>query len=63
MIAVFAIGAAVGMVTLKNVESENGQARLADQTLAQQFSRERATEDVLLENPSGPLAGTDYARR
>ncbi len=60
VLAAFAIGAAAGLVTLKAGEGENGQSRLADQTLAQQFPRERAGEEVLVENPSGPLAGTGY---
>jgi RND superfamily putative drug exporter len=56
----FAIGSAAGMVQLKAVESENGQSRLADQTQAKQFPSERAGEEVLIENPSGSLAGTNY---
>ncbi|MGZ3288864.1 MAG: MMPL family transporter [Xanthobacteraceae bacterium] len=45
------------MVTLKPGEGENGQSRLADQTLATQFPRERASEEVLIESQHGPLAG------
>jgi uncharacterized membrane protein YdfJ with MMPL/SSD domain len=56
----FAVGSLVGMVQLKAVEAENGQSRLADLTQAQQFPRERAGEEVLIENRSGPLAGTAY---
>ena len=37
VIVAFMIGSAAGMVTLKSGEGENGQSRLADQTLAQQF--------------------------
>jgi uncharacterized membrane protein YdfJ with MMPL/SSD domain len=54
------IGSSAGMVTLKAGEGQNGQSRLADQTLAQQFPRERAVEEVLFESPRAPLAGTDY---
>jgi uncharacterized membrane protein YdfJ with MMPL/SSD domain len=60
VVIAFAAGAATGMVTLKQVESENGQARLADEIQARQFPRARAGEQVLIENPRGPLAGTDY---
>jgi len=60
MIAAFAIGSAAGMVQLKAVEAENGQSRLADQTMAKQFPRDRAGEEVLIENPRGSLAGTGY---
>ena len=54
------IGGSAGMVTLKAGEGGNGQSRLADQTLAQQFPRDRAAEEVLIENPAGRLAGSDY---
>jgi len=47
-------------VTLQAGEGGNGQSRLADQTLAQQFPRDRAAEEVLIENPAGRLAGSDY---
>ncbi len=60
VIVAFAIGSSVGLVTLKAGEGENGQSRLADQTLAQQFPRERAAEEVLIENPHGALAQSDY---
>jgi RND superfamily putative drug exporter len=58
----FAAGAATGMVTLTQVESENGQSRMADETQARQFPRERAGEQVLIESPHGPLAATGYRR-
>ena len=50
------------MVTLKagTGEGENGQSRLADQTQAQQFPRERAVEEVLIDSGRVSLAGTDY---
>ncbi|MGZ4273154.1 MAG: MMPL family transporter, partial [Solirubrobacteraceae bacterium] len=60
VIVAFAAGAAAGMVTLTQVEAENGQSRLADETQASQFPHKRAGEQVLVENPGGPLAATDY---
>ncbi len=60
VLVAFALGSLAGMVQLKAVEAENGQSRLADLTQAQQFPRERAGEEVLIENPSGPLAGSAY---
>ena len=60
VLVAFALGSLAGMVQLKTVESENGQSRLADQTQAKQFPSERAGEEVLIENPSGSLAGTSY---
>jgi len=61
VIVAFMIGHAAGMVTLKSAEVGNGQSRLADQTLAQQFPRQRASEVVLLESHSGTLASSDYS--
>jgi uncharacterized membrane protein YdfJ with MMPL/SSD domain len=60
VIAAFMIGQAAGVVTLKPGEVGNGQSRLADRTLAQQFPRERAGEQVLLESRSGKLAASGY---
>ncbi len=60
VIVAFLIGSSAGMVTLKAGEGENGQSRLADQTQAQQFPRERAVEEVLFESRGAQLAGTDY---
>jgi RND superfamily putative drug exporter len=60
VIVAFALGGVAGMVQLKSVEAENGQSRLADETQAQQFPRERAGEEVIISDPSGPLAGTGY---
>jgi uncharacterized membrane protein YdfJ with MMPL/SSD domain len=60
VIIAFMVGSAAGMVTLKSGEGENGQSRLADQTLAQQFPRERAVEEVLIENRAGGRLGADY---
>jgi len=60
VLVAFALGGAAGMVQLKALEEENGQSRLADQTQAQQFPNERAGEEILIQNPSGPLAGSGY---
>ncbi len=60
VIVAFMIGNAAGMVTLKAGEGGNGQSRLADQTLAQQFHRENATEEVLVEAKQGTLAASEY---
>jgi len=58
VVVAFVVGSAAGMVTLKQGEGGNGQSRLAEETQAQQFPRERAGEEVLIENPSGSLAAT-----
>ena len=60
VVVAFLIGSSAGMVTLKAGEGENGQSRLADQTQAQQFPRERAVEEVLIESRRGALQGTVY---
>jgi RND superfamily putative drug exporter len=60
VIGAFMIGNAAGMVTLKAGEVGNGQSRLADQTLAQQFPRERAGEMVLIESAHGALPASEY---
>ncbi len=60
VIVAFMVGSAAGMVTLKAGEGENGQSRQADQTLAQQFPRERAVEEVLFESRAGGRLGSDY---
>lgn len=60
VLAAFAIGSVAGVVALKQGEGGNGQSERAEQIQAKQFPRERAGEEVLIENPSGPLAGTAY---
>ena len=60
VLVAFALGSAVGVVALKQGEGGNGQSQQAENTQAQQFPRERAGEEVLVENPSGSLAGTGY---
>jgi hypothetical protein len=60
VIVLFALGSAAGMVQLTQVETENGQSRLADETQARQFPRERADEEVVIENSGGVLGGNGY---
>jgi uncharacterized membrane protein YdfJ with MMPL/SSD domain len=60
VVVAFTLGSAAGMTTLTQVQTENGQSRLADETQARQFPSERSGEEVLIENPSGPLADSDY---
>ena len=61
VLVAFVVGGAVGLATLTTAETENGQSRLADQTLARQFPRDRAGEEVVVQNPSGQLAGSGRA--
>jgi RND superfamily putative drug exporter len=60
VVVAFALGSAAGMVQLTQVEAENGQSRLADETQARQFPRERAGEEVVIENRHGVLTGSAY---
>ena len=60
VLVAFVVGSAAGLATLTTAEQETGQSRLADQTLAQQFPRDRTGEEVLIQNPSGPLAEYGY---
>jgi len=60
VIIAFAAGAAAGMVTLTQVETENGQSRVADEIQARQFPRERAGEQILIESAGRPLSETDF---
>ncbi len=60
VVVAFALGSAAGMVTLTQVQTENGQSRLADETQAREFPRERSGEEVMIESRRGPLAGSDY---
>jgi RND superfamily putative drug exporter len=49
----FALGNAAGVVTLKSQDQGVGEARTANRVLAKEFPSERATEQVLIQNPSG----------
>jgi RND superfamily putative drug exporter len=60
VIAAFMLGSAAGLVTLKAGEGGNGESALADKTLGQQFPRERAAEQVLIESERGALPPREY---
>jgi uncharacterized membrane protein YdfJ with MMPL/SSD domain len=60
VLATFALGTAVGAVTLKSQDQGNGESRAANQILAKQFPDQRAGEQVLIQSSGGRLAGTDY---
>jgi len=60
VLVAFVVGSAAGLAALTTAETENGQTRLADQTMAQQFPRERAGEQILIQNPSGRLPGSGF---
>src|SRR5436190_12397676 len=55
--AAFALGNALGTVTLKSQDQGNGESRVANQVLGRQFPRDRAGEQVLIQSHGGPLAG------
>ncbi len=56
----YAIGAAVGTVTLRDQDWGNGESRTANALLAQQFPTERASEQVLIQSRGGPLRAAEY---
>jgi uncharacterized membrane protein YdfJ with MMPL/SSD domain len=60
VLVAFVIGGAVGIVTLKHEDMGNGDSRAAEKVLAQQFPRERAAEQVLVQGRNGGLLGSDY---
>jgi uncharacterized membrane protein YdfJ with MMPL/SSD domain len=60
VIGAFMIGHAAGLVSLKSGEVGTGPSKLAEQTLAQQFPRERAGEMVLIESAHGTLPTSEY---
>jgi RND superfamily putative drug exporter len=60
VVVAFMIGGAVGTVALKHEDMGNGDSRAAERVLAQQFPRERAAEQVLIESRNGGLLGSDY---
>jgi uncharacterized membrane protein YdfJ with MMPL/SSD domain len=55
VVVAYAIGNAAGTVNLRDEDWGNGESRAANQTLAQQFPRERAAEQVLIQSRSGKL--------
>ena len=60
VLAAFALGNAAGTVTLKTQDQGNGESRAANQILGQQFPRERAGEQVLIQSRGARLAGAAY---
>jgi RND superfamily putative drug exporter len=59
VVGAFALGSAAGMVQLTQLQSENGQSRLADAIQAQQFPQERSGEEIVIAS-AHVLAGTGY---
>ena len=60
VVVAFALGGAAGTVTLKSQDQGNGESRAASQILAQQFPRERAGEQVLIQSRGARLVGAEY---
>ena len=60
VLVAFMIGGAAGTVTLKHEDMGNGESRAAERVLAQQFPRERAAEQVLIQSRNGGLLGSEY---
>ena len=60
VVVAFMIGGAVGTVTLKHEDMGNGDSRAAERVLAQQFPRERAAEQILIQSRNGGLLGSEY---
>ena len=60
VVVAFTIGGAAGTVTLKHEDMGNGDSRAAERVLAQQFPRERAAEQVLIQSRNGGLLGSEY---
>ena len=61
VVVAFMLGGAVGTVTLKHEDMGNGDSRAAERVLAQQFPRERAAEQVLIQSRNGGLLGASTA--
>src|SRR5579871_6378603 len=61
VLVAFLVGSAAGLATLTRAEEQTGQSRLANQTLAQQFPSDQAGEEVLIQNPTGPLGASGRA--
>src|SRR3954454_15984756 len=55
----YAVGALVGTVTLRDQDFGNGESLAANRVLAQEFPRERAAEQVLIQSRRGRLAARD----
>ena len=60
VVVAFMIGSAAGTVALKHEDMGNGDSRAAERVLAQQFPRERAAEQILIQSRNGGLLGSEY---
>ena len=60
VVVAFALGGAVGTVSLKPSDLGNGESLAANRVLAAEFPTERAGEQVLLQSRSGRLRGAQY---
>src|SRR5690348_343997 len=60
VVIAFMVGGAVGTETLKHQDMGNGDSRAAERVLAQQFPRERAAEQVIVQSRTGQLSGREY---
>jgi uncharacterized membrane protein YdfJ with MMPL/SSD domain len=60
VVVAFALGGAVGTVSLEQSDLGNGESLAANRVLAAEFPSERAAEQVLFQSRSGPLSGAQY---
>jgi hypothetical protein len=58
-----AFGSATGMVTLMQMQTEDGRSRVADEIQARESPRERSGEEVVIESRSGRSLAVITARR
>jgi len=56
----YAIGSAVGTVTLKSEDQGVGESRAANQVLAKEFPRVRAPEEIIVQSRAGRLPAAEY---
>ena len=60
VVVAFALGGAVGTVSLKQSDLGNGESLAANRVLAREFPTERAGEQVLFQSRRGPLSRAQY---
>jgi uncharacterized membrane protein YdfJ with MMPL/SSD domain len=60
VVVAFALGGAVGTVSLEQSDLGNGESLAANRVLAAEFPSERAAEQVLFQSRSDPLSGAQY---
>ena len=63
VIGAFALGNAVGLVTMKHEDQGSGESRAAERVLAKEFPTERAAENVLIQNPLRAVGHAGSGRR